>query len=94
MLLKDNNTKSENESQVIISIKSDNLSRVNIDVAGFKNVGIRAKDYLEPYILKYNKVVGQSSLNVEQVLRRQSEALGDYEDLESYEMRTGNVYVG
>lgn len=94
MQLKEQMLNDERGSQVIISIKSDNLFESSINVEGFRNIGLSAKNYVEPYVLKYSKSVGQTHMKVEQSLRRQDNTLGDYEDLESYDIRMGNAYVG
>ena len=57
-------------------------------------MGLSAKDFVEPYILEYSKMVGQSSMQVQQINLNQDETLGDYEDLESYDIRMGKAYVG
>ena len=70
---------------VLLECKSFNESLINVD--GYLEVGLSAQIVLDPYYLFYSKSIGDESLNAKQQLIHQSMELGEFEDLESYEVR-------
>lgn len=73
--------------QVIISIKSNDLSIPKIRVDGFEKIGFKALVILDPMLITYTKSVGSSDVKIKQEDTKVTNELNEYEEVEIYEKR-------
>lgn len=75
--------------QVIISLDKNIFYKSDLDVRGFKQIGLKAVVTLDPFRISYTKNIDSDDLSIISRNIEDSVLLSEFEELDYYEMRVG-----